>query len=98
MQSYLIGHRLRPPFGPKSFSIDMRINRLARINIHDCLKSSFNSTISKYKSKLIAGIFGENRTPPQLSILNHLFFRTVPSNNIISVSYTHLTLPTNREV
>ena len=29
MQSKLgyIGHRLRPPFGPKSFSIDMRINR-----------------------------------------------------------------------
>lgn len=79
----IIGHRLRPPFFPKSFSIDMRIKRLALINIQDSLKSSFNSTISKYKSKLIARIFSENRTPPQLSISNHPLFRTVLSNNII---------------
>ena len=61
----------------------MKIKRLALINIHDSIKSPFNSTISKYKSKLIACIFSENSTPPQLSILNHLLIRTVFSNNII---------------
>ena len=45
-----ICHRLSPPFLPESFSIDMRIERLTLINIHDSFKSSFNSTISKYKS------------------------------------------------
>src|SRR5665811_439966 len=43
-----IGHRLRPPFCPKSFSIDMRVKCLTLINIHDSFKCSFNSTISKY--------------------------------------------------
>ena len=78
-----IGHRLRPKFIPKSLSIDMRIKCLALINIHYCFKSSFYSIVSKNKSKLIACIFSKNRTPSQLSISNHLLFRTMPSNNII---------------
>ncbi len=45
-----IGHRLRPPFIPKSLSIDMRIKCLTLIDIHYSLKSSLNSIISKYKS------------------------------------------------
>lgn len=60
---YSIGHRLRPPFIPKSLSVDMRIKCLTRINIHDRLKCSLNSIVSKYKSQLIACIFSENSTP-----------------------------------
>jgi hypothetical protein len=37
-----IGHRLGPPFLPKSLSVDMRIKCLALINIHYSFKGSLN--------------------------------------------------------
>jgi len=33
-----IGHRLSPPFTPKTISVDMRVQCLTRINIYESLK------------------------------------------------------------
>ena len=87
-----------PVFVVPAMDLEMYRNSLNQSNIKK-LKTNLTDVLPVGSGSLASGLEGEGRMLEPIEIVEYVenkIRKTLPLNN--SVSYTHLTLPTNREV
>ena len=90
----------------KDEKLKVLVQEIGEENSEDWVKKAYKSNLYKdfVKEKIMPGEIASSQIGNMytasifMSLLSMLSHQLQNSNNIIAVSYTHLTLPTNREV